>query len=101
MENIWFYLSVFLIFLYSISLILVLFYSLSQLNLLWNYIQYKKKKENPVELDLNDLDAVPLVTIQLPVFNEIYVIERLLECINLIEYPRNKTGNSGPRRLYR
>ena len=90
MENVWFYLSVFLIFLYSISLILVLFYSLSQLNLLWNYIQYKKKKENPVELDLNDLDAVPLVTIQLPVFNEIYVIERLLECINLIEYPRTK-----------
>ena len=90
MENIWFYLSVFLMFLYSISLILVLFYSLSQLNLLWNYIQYKKKKENLVELDLNDLDAMPLVTIQLPVYNEIYVIERLLECINLIEYPRNK-----------
>ena len=90
MENIWFYLSVFLMFLYSISLILVLFYSLSQLNLLWNYIQYKKKKENLVELDLNDLDAMPLVTIQLPVYNEIYVIERLLECINLIEYPRKK-----------
>ena len=90
MENTWLYLSVFLMFLYSISLILVLLYSLSQLNLLWNYIQHKKKKEIPLKLDLSDLDAVPFVTIQLPVFNELYVIERLLECINLIEYPRAK-----------
>ena len=90
MENTWLYLSVFLMFLYSISLILVLLYSLSQLNLLWNYIQHKKKKEIPLKLDLSDLEAVPFVTIQLPVFNELYVIERLLECINLIEYPRTK-----------
>ena len=53
-------------------------------------INKKKKKEIPLKLDLSDSDAVPFVTIQLPVFNELYVIERLLECINLIEYPRTK-----------
>ena len=58
MENTWLYLSVFLMFLYSTSLILVLLYSLSQLNLLWNYIQHKKKKEIPLKLDLSDLSFV-------------------------------------------
>ena len=77
-------------FIYSIALILVLFYSLSQLNLLWNYIQYKKKKEPYPVLDLNQSKSVPYITIQLPVFNEIYVMERLLNCINQIEYPRER-----------
>ena len=90
MENIWFYLSIILMFIYSIALILVLFYSLSQLNLLWNYIQYKKKKEPYPVLDLNQSKSVPYITIQLPVFNEIYVMERLLNCINQIEYPRER-----------
>ena len=90
MENIWLYLSLLLMLLYSVSLILVLFYSLSQLNLLWNYIQFQKKKEKPTVLDISNPEKVPYVTIQLPVFNELYVMERLLECINLIDYPRTK-----------
>ena len=90
MESIWLYISVLLMIIYSICLILVLFYSLSQLNLLWNYVQHKKKKENHSLLDLTKPESVPFVTIQLPVFNELYVMERLLKCINLIEYPREK-----------
>ena len=90
MEKIWLYLSVLLMIVYSISLILVLFYSLSQLNLLWNYVQYKKKKEKHPLLDLTKPESVPFITIQLPVFNELYVMERLLKCINQIEYPREK-----------
>ena len=90
MEKIWLYLSLLLMIVYSISLILVLFYSLSQLNLLWNYVQYKKKKEKHPLLDLTKPESVPFITIQLPVFNELYVMERLLKCINQIEYPREK-----------
>ena len=90
MGKIWLYLSILLMIVYSISLILVLFYSLSQLNLLWNYVQYKKKKEKHPLLDLTKPESVPFITIQLPVFNELYVMERLLKCINQIEYPREK-----------
>ena len=90
MEHIWLYLSLVLMSLYSVSLILVLLYSLSQLNLLWNYVQFKKKKEKNLILDISDPEKVPFITIQLPVFNELYVMERLLECINLIDYPRAK-----------
>ena len=57
---------------------------------MWNYIQFQKKKEKPSVLDISNPEKVPYVTIQLPVFNELYVMERLLECINLIDYPRTK-----------
>ena len=90
MEDIWLYFSLLLMSLYSASLILVLLYSLSQLNLLWNYVQFKKKKEKHPFLDISDPEKIPFITIQLPVFNELYVMERLLECINLIDYPRTR-----------
>lgn len=35
-------------------------------------------------------DFVPTVTIQLPVYNELYVVERLLEAIVKLDYPKDK-----------
>ncbi len=35
-------------------------------------------------------DELPLVTIQLPIFNEQFVIDRLIEAICAIEYPKEK-----------
>ncbi len=84
-------LSILLMIVYAVALLLILFYALSQLNLLFNYLSFHKK--NPPEnqtLDTSDPNTVPHVTIQLPVFNELYVIERLLECIAKINYPRQK-----------
>ena len=34
------------------------------------------------------LDPVPIVTIQLPLYNEMYVADRLIEAVAAIEYPR-------------
>jgi len=76
--------------LYAVSLLLVLFYSLAQLNLLFNYKKAQKNKPKLTNLDTTDITKVPYVTIQLPVFNELYVMERLLECISKIEYPRER-----------
>src|SRR5579872_1044687 len=36
------------------------------------------------------LDPLPIVTIQLPLYNEMYVAERLIEAVCRIEYPRDK-----------
>ncbi|MEE9438730.1 MAG: cellulose synthase family protein [Saprospiraceae bacterium] len=47
----------------------------------------KVKKER--ELDL-DSDKVPFVTIQLPIFNELYVTERLIDNIAKFDYPKDK-----------
>jgi len=75
---------------YTLALVLILMYALAQLNLLLNYLSSKKKEENVAKFDLSNSNEVPFVTIQLPVYNEFYVMERLLDNIAQIEYPREK-----------
>ncbi|KKM70475.1 hypothetical protein LCGC14_1440410, partial [marine sediment metagenome] len=76
--------------LYSIALLLIFFYSLAQLNLLVNYLGYKRRNQTAPKFNLLDPKEIPYVTIQLPVYNEEYVMERLLENIAKIEYPKSK-----------
>ena len=84
------YLQYFIIVIYTIAIVLIFLYSLAQLNLLFNYLSSRRKKEECEKFDLENPDEVPYVTIQLPVFNEMYVMERLLENIALLEYPKDK-----------
>ncbi len=81
-----------IIIIYTIALVLIFAYALAQLNLLFNYIraQSKAKDDNSPKFNLNDPKEIPHVTIQLPVFNEMYVMERLLDNIAEIDYPKNK-----------
>jgi len=75
---------------YTVAIILIFMYALAQLNLLYNYLSSKKKPDNSEKFDFSNPNEIPFVTIQLPVFNEMYVMERLLDNIALIEYPREK-----------
>jgi len=75
---------------YTIALLLIFMYALAQLNLLSNYISAKKNQDNSPKFDLSNPAEIPLVTIQLPVFNEMYVMERLLENIAKIDYTKDK-----------
>lgn len=75
---------------YSASLVMILFYAFAQLNLLFNYRSARKKSQEGPVFNLDIKDEVPYVTIQLPVYNEAYVMERLLDNIVLLEYPREK-----------
>ena len=36
------------------------------------------------------LDALPMVTVQLPIFNERYVVERLMEAVAALDYPTDR-----------
>lgn len=72
---------------YIVSLSYILLYCLLQLHLLWTYSRKKGEIKAPPESRLSDF---PFVTIQLPVFNERYVITRLLECISAMRYPRDR-----------
>jgi cellulose synthase/poly-beta-1,6-N-acetylglucosamine synthase-like glycosyltransferase len=76
--------------LYTLALLLVFFYSLAQLNLLFNYLKHKKSVTHGLLIDLSKKELVPYVTIQLPIYNEAYVVERLLENIALMEYPKDR-----------
>ena len=79
-----------IIIIYSTALILIFMYALAQLNLLFNYLSAQKKHDNSPKFDFSNPDEIPLVTIQLPVYNEMYVMERLLENIAQIDYPKHK-----------
>ena len=51
------------------------------------YLYYRHKFKLPTPKGV--LPALPRVTIQLPIFNEMYVVERLVDAVARIEYPRD------------
>lgn len=76
---------------YSVALVLIFMYALAQLNLLFNYLSsHKNPTKDEPKFDLTKPGETPFITIQLPVFNEIYVMERLLKNIVLLDYPKDK-----------
>lgn len=79
-----------IIIIYTLALLLIFFYSLAQLNLYFNYLKAKKSKQDCETFNLNNPHEVPYVTIQLPLYNEKYVVERLLNNIATIEYPKDR-----------
>ena len=79
-----------IIVIYTIAILLIFMYALAQLNLLFNYLSSKKANKECETFDFSNPDEIPLVTIQLPVFNEMYVMERLLDNIALMDYPKDK-----------
>ena len=50
------------------------------------YVYMKHKGRQPVPL--GNFDMLPVVTIQLPIFNEMYVADRLIDSVCEIDYPR-------------
>lgn len=71
---------------YGVSLTLIFFFSVGQLHLA---ISYRRSRNNkPAEPALPS--RLPKVTVQLPVYNELYVIERLIRQVCLLDYPKNK-----------
>ena len=79
-----------IIVIYTICLLLIFIYALAQLNLLFNYLKHRNKIDESEKFDFSKSTEIPFVTIQLPVFNELYVMERLLTNIAELEYPREK-----------
>jgi len=74
--------------LYVLPLAFIFIYSLFQLHLAFDFWMKRRqaKKNAPKMTD----DFVPFITIQLPVYNELYVIERLLDAIVKLDYPKDK-----------
>jgi len=76
-----------MIFPYFAVMILLAFYGVHRYTMCYLYFKYKKnyKPEPP-----NHFDELPRVTVQLPIFNEQFVIDRLIEAVCAMEYPREK-----------
>ena len=72
---------------YFVVLILLALYGMHRYRLVYLYYRYRKNKVTEPESHFTEL---PRVTIQLPIFNEQYVIDRLVECVCKMDYPRDK-----------
>ncbi len=75
--------------LYALATAFLLLYSVVQLHLVIRYRLSHLKKKPVRKLSTGDAE-LPEVTVQLPVFNERYVIERLLDSISSLDYPVDK-----------
>ena len=72
-----------LLLVYFVSFALLAFFSLHRL---WLLALLRRHPARPPRSDLPA--ALPRVTVQLPVFNERFVVERLLAAVARLEYPR-------------
>jgi len=54
------------------------------------YLYMRHKHEVPVPQAEYDHASLPVVTIQLPLYNEMYVVDRLVDTVCAIDYPREK-----------
>ncbi|MBI2892897.1 MAG: glycosyltransferase [Deltaproteobacteria bacterium] len=71
---------------YSVVLSLLCVYGLHRSQLVWLFLRNRGRK-TPAPTPLKEL---PLVTIQLPMFNEQYVASRLIDSMAMIDYPKDK-----------
>ncbi|MGE0566508.1 MAG: cellulose synthase family protein [Bacteroidia bacterium] len=74
--------------LYTLALLFIFLYSIAQAHLVFRYLRDRKKiKNNPIQPKGN---VFPHVTVQLPVYNELYVVERLIDSVASFDYPSDK-----------
>jgi cellulose synthase/poly-beta-1,6-N-acetylglucosamine synthase-like glycosyltransferase len=71
---------------YFFVLIILAIYGWHRYYLVYLYMKNRDKGPSAV----TPLDPTPVVTIQLPLYNEMYVADRLIEAVCAIEYPRGQ-----------
>ncbi len=71
---------------YFVALFILFIFGLHGFIMIFYYNKYRDVK--PVPKDKPDEE--PLVTIQLPLYNEMYVVERLINSVCEIDYPKDK-----------
>src|SRR5690349_14799826 len=72
---------------YFVVLILLASYGIHRYVLVYMYYRNRKKRATEPTQHFAEL---PRVTVQLPIFNEQYVVDRLVENVCRLEYPREK-----------
>jgi cellulose synthase/poly-beta-1,6-N-acetylglucosamine synthase-like glycosyltransferase len=69
---------------YFFVMVVLSVYGIHRYTLVYNYFKYRKNVPPPPP----DVTEWPKVTVQLPIYNERYVIERLIETVAQFDYPR-------------
>ena len=69
---------------YYVVLALLAMYGTHRAMMVRLYYRHRRDVPRPA----GELPALPRVTIQLPIYNEVYVVDRLIEAVAAIDYPR-------------
>jgi cellulose synthase/poly-beta-1,6-N-acetylglucosamine synthase-like glycosyltransferase len=76
---------------YFVVMIILAFYGIHRYQLVWLYYRNRRNEarsaEPPAQFEPGDL---PSITVQLPIFNEQFVIDRLIDACCRLEYPRDR-----------
>ena len=89
-EHYWSHLTAkIILFLYAFCLFLIFYYSVVQVSLAAAYVRSRKKRALEIA-PLFDVTNAPKVTVQLPMYNEMYVAERIIDTTAELDYPRDK-----------
>src|SRR5215467_14954651 len=72
---------------YLIVLLSLALYGFHRSTLVYFYYRYRDRQPKPKGRWSGEL---PRVTVQLPLFNEMYVAPRLLEAVSHLDYPRDR-----------
>jgi cellulose synthase/poly-beta-1,6-N-acetylglucosamine synthase-like glycosyltransferase len=71
---------------YFLVMVVLAAYGTHRYALVYNYFKNRRNVPGPPP----EIDAWPKVTVQLPIYNERYVIERLIEAVTQFDYPRDQ-----------
>ena len=76
--------------LYYVCLIILSGYAAHRIFIIFLYKKYyKNKPPKPKRVQIDD-PSLPMVTIQIPLYNEVFVVRRILRSVAKIKYPREK-----------
>ena len=71
---------------YSIIVVFLSLYGLHRYYMLRLFYRHRSERVTP----RRHFNELPVVTVQLPMYNEFHVVERLLEAVAAIDYPRDR-----------
>ena len=72
--------------LYFLTLVILAIMGFHRYVMVWLYLKHKDRKAAPRPLPA----VLPSVTVQLPIFNEMYVVDRLLASVAALRYPKDR-----------
>ncbi|MEO5722321.1 MAG: cellulose synthase family protein [Chthoniobacterales bacterium] len=61
-------------------------YGVHRYFIIYLFLKNRKRHSFPV----SQFQGLPMVTVQLPIYNEVYVVERLLKSVSELDYPRDR-----------
>ncbi|WP_266206039.1 cellulose synthase family protein [Pontibacter kalidii] len=80
-------LLIFCLLIYGLAMLFILLYSMAQAHLLYRFRLFRKQGRRQAP---PNPEVWPAVTVQLPVYNEKYVVERLIDAVAALDYPAER-----------